>query len=712
MLLSSYQPLARKYRPAQFSQLVGQEAVAKALANAIAMGREPHALIFTGVRGVGKTTIARLYAKALNCEARVPGGPAEPCNICESCRAIARGNHEDVMEIDGASNTGVADVRSLQETVEYRPQRSPFKIYIIDEVHMLSAAAFNALLKTLEEPPAHVVFVFATTEIQKVPQTIMSRCQAFYLKKLPTQLIASHLTEILEKEGIKADNKAALIVAREGHGSMRDALTLLDQAIALGQGQVTLATLAPIVSNLSSSPYLDLLAALLAREGEKVLALVGVLDQSGAEFTAVVESLAELARHGFVVQGLGAKALDVGLLGLDDAELSRLVGLAQAAKRFDLNRIFRTLAKCRLELDGSVMDRFVFENYLLEWCFDPGFPEIENGMLILPKSSSPETNKASSGGETKMQPSESTLTPEPANAADKSPRISGASMRAVMDEIRAGPRSEVRSDVRTENRGQSPAEKLTQPASGPSDGEQKPASLIPPGPHADLTTAADFEQTPAPRPVLGATALASPEAVIGSSPKPHVSVLSVTSRGARVEPKPPVEFDEIPWLGDAPQASKTGANVKVSGAAQVTEPAVSFPQTWRDLVEGWKRLKPLQARKLEEAHPLVYGPKEIVVAVSEASYASRVLLLPNEQARIREYFRELFGFEGTFFVKPLEAALPTPAEMPLPESLLEGRDRATLARRTRILEEAREAPFTRDLLQALGGTVEDVRLPE
>ena len=187
---NSYIPLARKYRPATFSELAGQDATATALANAIRLGREPHAVIFSGVRGIGKTTSARLYAKALNCDTALS---PEPCNHCESCLAITAGNHEDVMEIDGASNTSVDDVRALRETVSYVPQRSRFKVYIIDEVHMLSQSAFNALLKTLEEPPAHVVFIFATTELQKIPQTIMSRCQLFHLQRMGLNTIRERI---------------------------------------------------------------------------------------------------------------------------------------------------------------------------------------------------------------------------------------------------------------------------------------------------------------------------------------------------------------------------------------------------------------------------------------------------------------------------------------------------------------------------------------
>jgi len=586
--LVTYQPLARKYRPHCFAELVGQESVAKALANAIAMKREPHGVIFTGVRGVGKTTVARLYAKALNCSNRLQTDAGiEPCDTCESCLAIARGNHEDVLEIDGASNTGVADVRALQETVSYQPQRSQFKIYIIDEVHMLSQAAFNALLKTLEEPPSHVVFVFATTEMHKVPQTIVSRCQAFYLPKLSTSLISARLRQILGREEIEAEDKAVAIIAREGHGSMRDALTLLDQAIALGGGKVTLTSLSGLVVNLSSSPYLDLLAALTKRDAANVLAVVEKLDQSGVEFATVVEETAQLARHAFVQQGLGPNALDRAQLGLDDAELAALTAIVSAAAPFDLNRIFRTLVKCRGDLEGSGLDRYIFENYLCEWCFDPGLPELSE--LIGRGRSASGSNFASSAS-------------------------------------------------------------LSQPSSTGSTGSTASASVS----------------------------------------RLNIASLSSAAAGA---------------------AATSAATMSPPKQAQ---PAASLPRqlpaSWRQLVDAWKQQKPLQARKLEEVHPIEYGPDRIVVAIGEESYASRTLLQRDEQQKIKEQFRELFGFAGILVVQS-KAQTPVVPEA-LPETILTERDREAEGRRERLIDEARNAPFTRDLLSVLGGQLEDVRIPE
>ncbi len=581
----TYQPLARKYRPSRFGELVGQEAVAKALANAIGMGREPRALIFTGVRGVGKTTVARLYAKALNCEHRDAG--AEPCNVCESCVAITRGNHEDVLEIDGASNNGVGDVRALQETVEYQAQRSKFKVYIIDEVHMLSGAAFNALLKTLEEPPSHVVFVFATTEMAKVPETILSRCQAFYLKKLTTAHIYGRLKELFAKEGVAAEEKAIAVIAREGHGSMRDALTLADQAIALGKGQVTVQSLGPIVSNLSSSPYLDLLGALIEKNAERAVRGIGRLDQGGADFVQVVEETAQLARHAFVVQGLGVKALDLALLGLDDGEVQELTRLATVAQPFDLNRIFRTLVKCRLELDGSALDRYVLENYLFEWCFDPGLPEIE------------------------------TL-------------LAGAAKAQKPAAARIGP--------------------LT-----------APTATAQPAPTQDVIPRAQPKVGPAGNP----------------------------------EPKAP---------SAAPQPAPAAAQPQQGATFR------GLPGSWRQLVDAWKQQKPLQARKLEEAHPLEYSPDRIVLSISEQSFASKALLQKDEQIRVRDQFKELFGFNGVLIVKAKvqEAAEAAPA----PDTVLMEKSRESVARREQLLEDARNAPFTKDLVQALGGTIETVKIPE
>jgi DNA polymerase-3 subunit gamma/tau len=238
---SPYRVLARKYRPQTFSELIGQDAMVKTLANAIARGRIAHAFLLTGVRGVGKTSTARLIAKALNCIGPDgQGGPTiTPCNVCEPCRAISEGRHIDVIEMDAASHTGIDDVREIIDAVRYASVSARYKIYIIDEVHMLSKSAFNALLKTLEEPPEHVKFLFATTEVNKVPVTVLSRCQRFDLRRIPAEKLAAHFSEVSKSEGVDVEPEALGMIARAAEGSVRDGLSMLDQAIAHGAGTVT-----------------------------------------------------------------------------------------------------------------------------------------------------------------------------------------------------------------------------------------------------------------------------------------------------------------------------------------------------------------------------------------------------------------------------------------------------------------------------------------
>ena len=231
----SYEVLARKYRPQQFAEVVGQEHVTRTLANAIASGRVAHAYLLVGPRGIGKTSIARIFAKAMNCA----GGPrAEPCDRCDSCREIMAGRSLDVLEIDGASNNGVEQVRDLRDNARYLPARGPYKIFIIDEVHMLTINAFNALLKTLEEPPPHVKFVLATTEPQKVPATIASRCQRFDLRRIAAPAITRHLARIAEREGVEIAGDALLAIARGAEGGLRDAESALDQLMAFCSGKI------------------------------------------------------------------------------------------------------------------------------------------------------------------------------------------------------------------------------------------------------------------------------------------------------------------------------------------------------------------------------------------------------------------------------------------------------------------------------------------
>ena len=292
-----YRVLARKYRPQTFAELIGQEAVVRTLGNAIATGRIAHAFILTGVRGVGKTTTARILARALNCVGpQGAGGPtAAPCGECIHCRSIAEDRHVDVIEMDAASRTGVDDIRELTEGVRYRPVSARYKVYIIDEVHMLSKNAFNALLKTLEEPPPAVIFVFATTEIHKVPVTVLSRCQRFSLRRVPAELLMEHYRRVALAEGVEVEPAALALIARAADGSVRDGLSLLDQAIALCSGAVTETAVRDMLGVADRGQVFDLLETLLRGDAATALAQFDRLYQEGADPLLLLQDLLDFA---------------------------------------------------------------------------------------------------------------------------------------------------------------------------------------------------------------------------------------------------------------------------------------------------------------------------------------------------------------------------------------------------------------------------------
>ncbi|HVN35527.1 MAG TPA: DNA polymerase III subunit gamma/tau [Casimicrobiaceae bacterium] len=296
----SYQVLARKWRPKAFSELVGQEHVVTALTNALTRGRLHHAYLLTGTRGVGKTTIARLLAKSLNCITN--GVTATPCGTCAACIEIDAGRFVDLLELDAASNTGIDNMREILDNARYAPTAGRFKVYLIDEVHMLSKAAFNSMLKTLEEPPEHVKFVLATTDPQKIPVTVLSRCLQFNLKQLPPQLIAERLSAIVTAEKLAADPPALALLARAARGSMRDALSLLDQAIAYGDGEVRDGVVRRMLGAVDTEYTYRIVDALVAGDGRALLAEVDAMAARSVAFPAALEELASLFHRIAIVQ--------------------------------------------------------------------------------------------------------------------------------------------------------------------------------------------------------------------------------------------------------------------------------------------------------------------------------------------------------------------------------------------------------------------------
>jgi len=332
-----YRVLARKYRPVDFAGLIGQDALVRTLTNAIKTGRLAHAFVLTGVRGVGKTTTARIIARALNCVGPDgQGGPTiEPCGVCDQCRSIAEDRHVDVLEMDAASRTGVGDIRELIEGVRYRPTSARFKIYIIDEVHMLSTAAFNALLKTLEEPPEHVKFIFATTEIRKIPITVLSRCQRFDLKRVDIDVMSAHFTRIAAKENAEIAPAALAMICRAADGSVRDGLSLLDQAIAHGAGQVSEAQVRDMLGLADRARVFDLFDAVMKGDTAQALALLTEQYAVGADPAVVLQDMLELT-HWLTRLKLTPDQADAAAV----AETERVRG-ADMAKRLSMAALTR-----------------------------------------------------------------------------------------------------------------------------------------------------------------------------------------------------------------------------------------------------------------------------------------------------------------------------------------------------------------------------------
>ncbi|MDD3608834.1 MAG: DNA polymerase III subunit gamma/tau [Halothiobacillaceae bacterium] len=398
----SYQVLARKWRPRTFGEVVGQEHVLRALVNALDEGRLHHAYLFTGTRGVGKTTLARIFAKSLNCER---GLGSSPCGECSTCREIDAGRYVDLIEVDAASRTGVDDTRELLDNVQYLPSRGRYKVYLIDEVHMFSRSSFNALLKTLEEPPPHIKFLLATTDPQKLPVTVLSRCLQFNLKALDRPRIEAHLATILEREGVGCEPRALAHLARAAEGSLRDALSLLDQAIAFGEGFVAEAGVIDMLGLSSDEGLFALLEALAGQDGTALFAAIERLGETAPDFSGVLAELIALLHAMALCRQLPEAPVEV------TAQVERLRALAERLPAESLQLYYQIALLGRRDLPLAPTPRMGFEMTLLR-------------MLAF----APESQAQVSGVATARGPA----VPRPDSPAPSAPLASGASVPAAM----------------------------------------------------------------------------------------------------------------------------------------------------------------------------------------------------------------------------------------------------------------------------------------
>lgn len=438
--MPSYLVLARKYRPVSFSDVVGQEHVVQTLTNSIVSGRVAHAFLFCGVRGVGKTTVARILAKALNCTQKEEARPADPCNRCASCKEITDGISVDVQEIDGASHTSVENIREINENIKYPPVSSPYKIIIIDEVHMISINAFNALLKTLEEPPSHAKFIFATTEAHKVPATINSRCQRFNFRTISITDMTHGMARILDQEGVEASDEALTLVAREAQGSFRDALSLLDQVIAFGTGKITVEDVVATLGIAGREAFGRLVKAVLDRDASSSLQLAHELFRQGSDPEQLALDLIQYLRNLIVVRTVASGNRPEGIVDATPSELAELEELAAQATLEDLQNIFGILVRGEAEIKRSGNPWVSLEMTVLRMVYAPNIVDLAEIVKRLPAAPSP----AGRSVESPRPPTPGARAPSrPQNQTHKSPgsaRVDTvASTEPRADEDSAGP---------------------------------------------------------------------------------------------------------------------------------------------------------------------------------------------------------------------------------------------------------------------------------
>ncbi len=678
----SYVVLARKWRPQTFADLVGQQHVSRTLSGAFASDRVAHAFLFTGVRGVGKTTCARILAKALNCER---GASAEPCNECAQCREIADGTDVDVQEIDGASYTGVDEVRRLQESLPYQPARDRFKIFIVDEVHMLSQNAWNAFLKTLEEPPPHVKFIFATTEVNKVPVTILSRCQRYDFKLIGVEDIAAHLRSVLEGEGVEADDAAIRIVAREAAGSMRDAMSQLDQVIAWVGGtdeRLTADGVARVLGVAARSVLHQLGQALVDGDAAGCLSIVAELAQQGYGLQHVARDFLSHLRD-----LVAAKVSDEPdrLLDLADSERQDVIELSKRCDVDDLSRVYLGFSRAFDDIARSAQPRGAFEMALVRLARRPPLLPLDELLRRL---------------------------------ADLERRLGGA----------AGSEPGASGGARSSGGGPAPARGKGKATAAPTRAEaprQAGAVRREPRPSAPQATsvAAPKEAASAPTaPAPQATSVAAPKeaASAPTAPAPQATSVAAPKEAASAPAAPPRQETAPPRQETAPPRQETAQPRQ--GTKRVGAPSPSPDRTVprsetpaasaQGLLDAWQAVvarlapdKPRVASIFEHAAPLVVEPGRVVLGLEAGSFIAEQAKEADAQALLRQAATDHFG-------------VPTDVELELGgghgkvQTLAAKHSAEQAARLAAAREVVATHPLVQDAIEVLGAELKDVRLPD
>jgi DNA polymerase-3 subunit gamma/tau len=660
----SYLVLARKYRPQSFQDLVGQEHVARTLANAIGSGRVAHAFLFTGVRGVGKTTSARLLAKCLNClgaDGKATGPTATPCQTCAACTEIAAGNDMDVQEIDGASYNGVDEVRRLQEGLAFRPARDRYKIYIVDEVHMLSNAAWNAFLKTLEEPPPHVKFIFATTEVHKVPVTILSRCQRYDFKLIATQMIAARLKEVLGQESITADDTAISVIAREAAGSMRDAMSLLDQVIAFSGNTLTGDDVARVLGVADRKILHQLGSALVSGDAPAALSVVDGLAAQGFDLPHVARDVMRHLRNLVVAKVCGEDGRQ--LLDLADEEVRDVMELAKSSDADDLTRLFQGFSKGFDEMVKSGQPRAALEMLLVRLARRPPLLPLDELLSRLGElerrlgGAAPSPPRGGGGGGGRSVPT--------------SPSISSA--MPSLEPVRGG---------------------------GFTDGA---VALAMPAPVREVVSARAPELAARPRLVQSA-----PQPVF-EAPRfqPEFVPPAAPSRPQEITPQPPsVTRKAEPATpaasgGASPASPERGRNqaaFQMPAAIEVPEPTPEL-LLWKEIVDRVRAERAPLAAMLEHALPLEVGDARIRIALDE--FLASQLREPDALNLVTRVSK----------TAALQVDEKTLAQLSAPTLASIDRDR----RRAQIAKArvaVAEHPLVKETIRLFNAELRDVRLPE